>query len=98
MNKQTLSSYGWIVIITMVLSVMIALASPFGEYIGKAIHNTEKSIISSNEVFVDGLLDATNTVVSVKTLQEKYEFTKIISLNADRFNRADERDTDEFSL
>ena len=33
MDKETLSNYGWIVICTLVLAVMIALATPFGEYI-----------------------------------------------------------------
>ena len=33
MDKETLSNYGWIVICTLVLAIMIALATPFGEYI-----------------------------------------------------------------
>ena len=33
MDKETLSNYGWIVICTLILAVMIALATPFGEYI-----------------------------------------------------------------
>ena len=37
MDKETLSNYGWIVICTLVLAVMIALATPFGGYIRDGI-------------------------------------------------------------
>ena len=33
MDKETLSNYGWVVICVIVLAIMIALATPFGEYI-----------------------------------------------------------------
>ena len=36
MDKNTLSNYGWIVIAVLVLVIMIALATPFGEYIKNA--------------------------------------------------------------
>lgn len=42
MDKETLSNYGWIVIAVLVLSVMIALATPFGSYVAdgfKAAYN-----------------------------------------------------------
>lgn len=42
MDKETLSNYGWIVICVLVLSVMIALATPFGSYVAdgfKAAYN-----------------------------------------------------------
>ena len=41
MDKNTLSNYGWIVIAVLVLSVMIALATPFGSYIEQGIKNTK---------------------------------------------------------
>ena len=37
MEKGTLSSYGWIVIVTLVMAVMLALASPFGTYVGDGV-------------------------------------------------------------
>ena len=37
MDKSTLSNYGWIVVVTLVLAVMLALATPFGEYIGEGV-------------------------------------------------------------
>ena len=33
MDKETFSSYGWIVITVLVLAVMLTLATPFGEQI-----------------------------------------------------------------
>ena len=43
MDKSTLSNYGWIVIVTLVLAVMLALASPFGSYVAKGFENTYTS-------------------------------------------------------
>lgn len=40
MDKETLSNYGWIVICILVLSVMIALATPFGQYVAKGFEAT----------------------------------------------------------
>ena len=33
MDKETLSHYGWIVILVLILSVMMALATPFGSFV-----------------------------------------------------------------
>ena len=44
MDKETLSNYGWIVICILVLSVMIALATPFGDYIGNAVKSTTQGL------------------------------------------------------
>ena len=49
MDKETLSSYGWIVICILVLSVMIALATPFGNFIAGAIKSTTAGFFSVNE-------------------------------------------------
>jgi hypothetical protein len=43
MDKSTLSNYGWVVIVTLVLAVMLALATPFGEYVGKGAGEVLKS-------------------------------------------------------
>ena len=40
MDKETLSNYGWIVIAVLVLVVMIALATPFGNFIATAVKST----------------------------------------------------------
>ena len=44
MDKETLSNYGWIVICTLVLAVMIALATPFGEYIKAGVWSTTNGL------------------------------------------------------
>ena len=46
MDKETLSNYGWIVICILVLSVMIALATPFGSYIKTAVENTTEGLFN----------------------------------------------------
>jgi hypothetical protein len=43
MDKSTLSNYGWVVIVTLVLAVMLALATPFGDYVGKGASEVLKS-------------------------------------------------------
>ena len=40
MDKETLSQYGWVVICVLVLAVMIAMATPFGNSIKEAINGT----------------------------------------------------------
>lgn len=37
MDKETLSNYGWVVICIIVLVIMIALATPFGEFVRDAV-------------------------------------------------------------
>ena len=49
MDKSTLSNYGWIVIVVLVLSVMTALATPFGEYIEKGVKNTTEGLFNTSE-------------------------------------------------
>lgn len=49
MDKETLSNYGWIVILVLILAVMIALATPFGNFIAGAIRSTTAGFFSVNE-------------------------------------------------
>ena len=44
MDKETLSNYGWVVIAVLVLSVMIALATPFGSFIANGIKSTTQGL------------------------------------------------------
>ena len=53
MDKNTLSNYGWIVIAVLVLSVMIALATPFGSYISEAVQSTTKGLFDTNKNALD---------------------------------------------
>ena len=59
MDKNTLSNYGWIVIAVLVLSVMIALATPFGEYIKAGVESTTAGLFDTSE-------KAMNVVMPVK--------------------------------
>ena len=44
MDKNTLSNYGWIVIAVLVLSVMVALATPFGTYVENGVRSTTQGL------------------------------------------------------
>lgn len=63
MDKETLSNYGWIVIAVLVLSVMIALATPFGNFIKDAVWSTTQGLFSTGE-------NALNTV-GISSQEEK---------------------------
>ena len=39
MNKETLSHYGWIVVLSLVMAVLIAFTTPMGKYVGMAASN-----------------------------------------------------------
>lgn len=62
MDKQTLSNYGWIVIAVLVLSVMIALATPFGEYIKAGVESTTAGLFDAENKALDVVLPAKNLV------------------------------------
>ncbi len=49
MDRQTLSNYGWIVIAVLVLSVMIALATPFGQFIKLGAESTLFGLIGTSD-------------------------------------------------
>ena len=53
MDKSTLSNYGWVVIAVLVLSVMIALATPFGDYIGNAVKSTTEGLFQVEQKAMD---------------------------------------------
>lgn len=59
MDKETLSNYGWIVIAVLVLAVMIALATPFGDYISGAVKSTTAGLFETNRSALNstGLID-----------------------------------------
>ena len=49
MDKETLSNYGWIVIAILVLSVMIALATPFGTFIANGVKSTTAGLFTTQQ-------------------------------------------------
>lgn len=49
MDKETLSNYGWIVILVLILAVLLALATPFGNFIAGAFKATTAGFFSVNQ-------------------------------------------------
>ena len=49
MDKQTLSQYGWVVICVLVLAVMIAFATPFGDAIEGSIRDTVSTMKGNSQ-------------------------------------------------
>lgn len=65
MDKETLSNYGWIVICVMVLAVMLAFASPFGNFVAEAIKSTTQGLFDVNQ----GALDS----AGIEIMQQEFE-------------------------
>lgn len=59
MDRNTLSRYGWIVVIALVFAVMLAFATPFGKFAGKTFL-----------AITDGYIDAGTGAVSEENLQK----------------------------
>ncbi len=55
MDKETLSNYGWVVICVIVLSVMIALATPFADAIKDAVVKTTSNLINKADAALDAV-------------------------------------------
>jgi hypothetical protein len=53
MDKSTLSNYGWIIIVTLILAVMLALATPFGTYVGDGVVAVANSFVQSADTAMD---------------------------------------------
>ena len=49
MDKETLSNYGWITIVTLVLAVMLTFATPFGTYIGNGVVSIARGYVATSE-------------------------------------------------
>ena len=49
MDKETLSNYGWITIVTLVLAVMLALATPFGSFVGNGVVSISRGFKDAND-------------------------------------------------
>lgn len=61
MDKETLSNYGWIVICILVMVVMIALATPFGDFIASAIKSTSQGLFDTSQNALDSLGNLTKS-------------------------------------
>lgn len=65
MDKETLSNYGWIVICVMVLAVMLAFASPFGNFVANAIKSTTQGLFDTNQNALDS--------AGIEIMQQEFE-------------------------
>ena len=81
MDKQTLSHYGWIIIMVLILSVMLAFATPFGTYIGKGVSNLAMSMVGANDNAVDK-----NNIEQMGKEWERYLGFEFTTLTAKTWN------------
>ncbi len=65
MDKSTLSNYGWIIITVLVLAVMLALATPFGSYVGDAVVSVANGYVGASTDAIDD--------DNIENLQNKWE-------------------------
>ena len=63
MDKETLSNYGWVVIAVLVLSIMIALATPFGTYISDGVKATTAGLFETSKNALDTGLEEAGIVI-----------------------------------
>lgn len=55
MDKNSLSEYGWIIVIVIILAILIAFATPFGKFIVTSFQNTVDHFIQSTQNTIAGL-------------------------------------------
>ena len=53
MDKKTLSHYGWIVVLVLILAVLLAFVSPLGSFIADGFHAFTGGFISTNNNALD---------------------------------------------
>ena len=79
MDKQTLSNYGWLVIVTLILAVMLALATPFGTYVGDGVVSVANGFVgASNEA-----INEDNVAINEDKWEEKMKWVAIGDINED---------------
>ena len=68
MDKQTLSNYGWLVVVTLVLAIMLALATPFGSYVGDGVVSVANGFVgTSNDATAEENISQEEVEWAVKT-------------------------------
>ena len=73
MDKNTLSNYGWIVIAVLVLSVMIALATPFGAFIEQGVRSTTEGLFNTSKSAVNSAFEDLGVQMDDQTFEEGYQ-------------------------
>lgn len=64
MDRNTLSNYGWIIVTTIIIALMIVLATPFGNYIGDAF----TSVVDG---FSEKVAEGTDEAITVSRMGDK---------------------------
>ena len=76
MDKETLSHYGWIVILVLVLAVLLALASPLGMFVADGFKATYAGFdmvgTSAMDVVMNATGGCTHTETEVKNVTNDY--------------------------
>ena len=82
MDKNTVSNYGWIVIAVLVLSVMIALATPFGEYIKAGVESTTAGLFETQQSALEaaGIIDVDDTeYIELSSAEDIYALARVLA-------------------
>jgi hypothetical protein len=90
MDKSTLSNYGWVVIAVLVLSVMIALATPFGSFIANGVKSTTQGLFDTQK----NAFGAVNMVINNQTFPEKVELPDGVEVEITHKPTGDKLNTD----
>ena len=53
MDKQTLSNYGLLTVVTLILAVMLAFATPFGTYVGDGVVSVANGFVGASDEGLD---------------------------------------------
>ena len=67
MNKETVSHYGWIVVLSLVMAVLIAFTTPMGKYVGMAASNIIRGFGRTN---INAMSDK-----NINDMQQKWQDT-----------------------
>ena len=74
MDKQTLSNYGWLVIVTLILAVMLALATPFGTYVGDAVVSVANGFVGT----ANSATDEDNIAINQSKWEDKLNANPLV--------------------
>ena len=78
MDKQTLSNYGWLVIVTLILAVMLALATPFGTYVGDAVVSIANGYVQAS----NNAIDEDNLQANGEKWDGKFDYDALLKTGA----------------
>ena len=73
MDKSTLSNYGWLVVVTLALAIMLALATPFGTYVGDAVVSVANGYTKAS----DKAIDEDNIKTNGEKWDSKFDYSGI---------------------